>query len=152
MLSETAAEFGVDFVLGIRHLAGDPQELYARVRGILDNCPLIRGVQIEAGDEPVELYQVCVHGPARVRPPRNLWICGARKAGRSWRARPPNRGAPLSASGFEMEAPGPDFLRDQQPVLLDQRTAELRPLGPASPIVHAPSVSRGGSGVRLQRP
>ena len=40
MLSETASEFGVDFVLGIRHLAGDPQELYARLRGILDNCPL----------------------------------------------------------------------------------------------------------------
>ena len=38
ILSETAAEFGVDFVLGIRQLAGDPQELYARLRGILDNC------------------------------------------------------------------------------------------------------------------
>ena len=60
ILSETAAEFGVDFVLGIRHLAGDPQELNARLRGILDNCPLIRGVQIEAGDEPVQLYQESV--------------------------------------------------------------------------------------------
>jgi hypothetical protein len=56
ILSETAAAFGVDFVLGIRNLTGDPQELSAHLRGILDNCPLIRGVQIEAGDEPVQLY------------------------------------------------------------------------------------------------
>src|SRR6185503_16783807 len=57
ILSETAGEYGVDFVLGIRRLEGDPQQLYAHLRGILDNCPLIRGVQIEAGDEPVEVYR-----------------------------------------------------------------------------------------------
>src|SRR5579862_1698307 len=57
MLSETAAEYGVDFVLGIRHLEGDPQQVYARLHGILDTCPLIRGVEIEAGDESVQVYQ-----------------------------------------------------------------------------------------------
>ena len=40
VLSETAAEYGVDFVLGIRHLEGDPQHVHARLRGILDACPV----------------------------------------------------------------------------------------------------------------
>jgi hypothetical protein len=112
ILSETAAEFGVDFVLGIRQLAGEPQELYARLRGILDNCPLIRGVQIEAGDEPVALYREGVFTALRESGRRvTLDLRNMddrpdvlRAAGAS--------GAPLIAAGFEMEAPGPDFLAD----------------------------------------
>jgi hypothetical protein len=112
ILSETAAEFGVDFVLGIRHLAGEPQELYARLRGILDNCPLIRGVQIEAGDEPLALYREGVFKALRESGRRvTLDLRNMddrpdvlRAAGAS--------GAPLIAAGFEMEAPGPDFLGD----------------------------------------
>lgn len=112
ILSETAAEYGVDFVLGIRHLEGDPQQVYARLRGILDNCLLIRGVQIEAGDEPVQLYQLGVFKALREsgrRVPLDL---------RNVEDRPDlvraaaGSGTPLSAPGFDMEAPGPDFLGD----------------------------------------
>src|SRR5579864_5017282 len=110
ILSETAAEFGVDFVLGIRHLAGDPQELYARLRGILDNCPLIRGVQIEAGAEPVELYQHSVFTALRESGRRvMLDLRGADDRPDVVRAASES-GAPLSASGFEMDAQGPDFM------------------------------------------
>jgi hypothetical protein len=112
ILSETAAEFGVDFVLGVSHLPGDSQQVYARLHGILDNCPLIRGIQIEAGDEPVELYKEGVFAALRESGRRvtlDLRNPGdrpdvARAAAAS--------GAPLSPSGFEMEAPGPDFLGD----------------------------------------
>ena len=62
MLSETATEYGVDFVLGIRHLEGDPQQLYTRLRGILEACPLIRGVEIEAGDESVQITRRACSG------------------------------------------------------------------------------------------
>ena len=112
ILSETAAEYGVDFVLGIRHLAGDPQELYSRLRGILDNCPLIRGVQIEAGDEPVELYQRGVFPALRESGRRvMLDLRGAEGRPDLMRAAA-GSGTPLSESGFEMDAPGPDFLGD----------------------------------------
>ena len=114
ILSETASEFGVDFVLGIRHLAGDPQELYARLRGILDNCPLIRGVQIEAGDEPVELYQQSVFTALRESGRRvMLDLRGVDDRPDLVRAAA-GSGAPLSATGFEMDAPGPDFLGDHR--------------------------------------
>ncbi len=115
MLSETAAEFGVDFVLGIRHLAGDPQELYARLRGILDNCPSIRGVQIEAGNEPVELYQGVF--TALRESGRRVTLDLRDAEGRPELAHAAaESGAPLSASGFEMDAPGPDFLGDRSPL------------------------------------
>ena len=116
ILSETAAEYGVDFVLGIRHLEGDPQQVYARLRGILDNCLLIRGVQIEAGDEPVQLYQLGVFKALREsgrRVPLDL---------RNVEDRPDlvraaaGSGTPLSAPGFDMEAPGPDFLGDHSQI------------------------------------
>ena len=112
ILSETAAEYGVDFVLGIRHLEGDPQELYARLRGILDNCPLIRGVQIEAGDEPVQLYQKGVF-PALRESGRRVMLDLRGADGRPDLVRAAAAsGTPLSAAGFEMDAPGPDFLGD----------------------------------------
>jgi hypothetical protein len=118
ILSETAAEFGVDFVLGIRRLEGDPQELYARLRGILDNCPLIRGVQIEAGDEPVQLYQEGVFKALR-ESGRRVMLDLRAAADRPELARAASgSGAPLSASGFEMDAPGPDFLADQRQIYL----------------------------------
>jgi hypothetical protein len=112
MLSETAAEYGVDFVLGIRHLEGDPQQVYSRLRGILDTCPLIRGVEIEAGDESLQVYQEGVFRALRESGRRVLLDLRnvddrpdlARAASAS--------GTPLSASGFEMDAPGPDFMGD----------------------------------------
>ena len=110
ILSETAAEYGVDFVLGVRHVEGDPQQVYARLRGILDTCPLIRGVQIEVGDEPPRLYHEGVFPALRESGRRvTLDLRGAE-------ARPDlvqavsASGTPLSPAGFEMEAPGPDFL------------------------------------------
>ena len=112
ILSETAAEYGVDFVLGIRGLEGDSQELYARVRGILDNCPLIRGVQIEAGDEPARLYQQGVFAALRESGRRvMLDLRGAGDRPDLTRAAAAS-GIQLSPSGFEMDAPGPDFFAD----------------------------------------
>ena len=116
ILSETATEYGVDFVLGIRHLEGDPRQVYARLRAILDTCPLIRGVQIEAGDESVQVYQEGVFRALREsgrRVPLDL---------RNGNDRPDlvraaaGSGTPLSAPGFEMDAPGPDFLGDHSQV------------------------------------
>lgn len=110
MLSETATEFGIDFVLGIRRLSGDPQELYARLRGILDNCPLIRGVQIEAGDEPVQMYQEGVF-PALRESGRRVMLDFRNVDGRPDLLRAvAGSGTPLSPPGFEMDTPGPDFL------------------------------------------
>ena len=114
ILSETASEYGIDFVLGIRHLAGDPQELYARLRGILDNCPLIRGVQIEAGDEPVRMYQEGVFTALRESGRRVMLDLRAADGRPDLVRAAADSGAPLSASGFEMDAPGPDFLGDHR--------------------------------------
>jgi len=110
ILSETAGEYGVDFVLGIRHLEGDPQQLYAHLRGILDNCPLIRGVQIEAGDEPVELYQKGVFAALRESGRRVMLDLRGGDARPDLVRAASESGVPLSESGFEMDAPGPDFL------------------------------------------
>jgi hypothetical protein len=112
ILSEIAAEFGVDFVLGVHHLPAEPQELYARLRGILDTCPLIRGVEIQAGDEPVRLYQEGVF-PALRESGRRVTLDLRGVEARPDLARAlSGSGIPLSAGGFEMEAPGPDFTGD----------------------------------------
>jgi hypothetical protein len=116
ILSETAAEYGVDFVLGIRHLEGDPQVLYAHLRGILDNCPLIRGIQIEAGDEPLQLYQEGVFRALR-ESGRRVMLDLRNVGDRPDLARAmAGSGAPLSTPGFEMDAPGPDFLGDHRQI------------------------------------
>jgi len=112
ILSETASEFGVEFVLGLRHLEGNPEQLYAHLRGILDNCPLIRGVQIEAGDEPVQLYQEGVFRSLRESGRRVLLDLRGVDDRPDLARAASGSGAPLSASGFEMDAPGPDFLGD----------------------------------------
>lgn len=118
MISETATEFGVDFVLGIRHLDGDPQQVYARLRAILTNCPLIRGVQIEAGDESVQIYQEGVFRALR-ESGRRVLLDLRNVADRPDLVRAASTsGTPLSAPGFEMEAPGPDFMADHGPVYL----------------------------------
>jgi hypothetical protein len=118
ILSETAAEIGVDFVLGIRRL-GAPMELYSRLRGILDNCPLIRGVQIEAGDEPVELYQKGVF-PALRESGRRVMLDLRGADGRPDLVRAvAGSGAPLSAPGFEMDAPAPDSRGDHSQLYLN---------------------------------
>ena len=137
MLSETAAEYGVDFVLGIRHLEGDPQELYARLRGILDACPLIRGVEIEAGDESVQLYQEGVF-KALHESGRRVMLDLRNADDRPDLVRAASvSGTPLSTPGFEMDAPGPDFMGDHQPALLGPRAEQLRRGVPDSQIVHA---------------
>jgi hypothetical protein len=116
MLSETATEFGVDFVLGIRHLEGDPQQVYARLRGILDSCPLIRGVQIEAGDEAVQMYKLGVFKALR-ESGRRVMLDLRNVDDRPDLVRAASvSGTPLSAPGFEMDAPGPDFLGDHQQI------------------------------------
>ena len=116
MLSETAAEYGVDFVLGIRRLEGDPQQVYARLRAILDTCPLIRGVQIEAGYESVQLYQAGVFKALR-ESGRLIPLDLRNVADRPDLARATaTSGTPLSAPGFEMDAPGPDFMGDHSQV------------------------------------
>ena len=112
ILSETASEYGVDFVLGIRGLMGDPQELFSRIRGILDNCPLIRGLQVEAGDEPVQMYQQGVFAALRESGRRvMLDLRGAGDRPDLTRAAAAS-GVQMSPSGFEMDAPGPDFFAD----------------------------------------
>jgi hypothetical protein len=116
ILSETATEYGVDFVLGIRHLEGDPQEVYARLRGILDHCPLVRGVQIEAGDESVQLYQEGVFRALR-ESGRRVMLDLRNVADRPDLVRAASTsGTPLSAPGFEMDAPGPDFMGDHRQI------------------------------------
>jgi hypothetical protein len=116
MLSETATEYGVDFVLGIRHLEGDPQQVYARLRGILDGCPLIRGVQIEAGDEAVQMYKLGVFKALR-ESGRRVMLDLRNVDNRPDLVRAASvSGTPLSAPGFEMDAPGPDFLGDHQQI------------------------------------
>jgi hypothetical protein len=111
ILSETASEYGVDFVLGVRALPADPQESFARIRGILDNCPLIRGLQAEAGDEPAAVYQQGVF--AAVRESGRRVMLDLRAADRPELARAAaSAGIQLSSPGFEMDAPGPDFLAD----------------------------------------
>lgn len=116
ILSETAGEYGVDFVLGIRRLEGDPQQLYAHLRGILDNCPLIRGVQIEAGDEPVEVYRKGVFAALRESGRRVMLDLRGGNARPDLARAASESGAPLSAAGFEMDAPGPDFLGDHRQI------------------------------------
>jgi len=114
MLSELATDYGVDFVLGIRQLEGDPGRVYARLRGILDGCPLIRGVQIEAGDESVLVYQEGVFRALR-ESGRRVTLDLRNVADRPDLVRAASvSGTPLSAPGFEMNAPGPDFMGDHQ--------------------------------------
>jgi hypothetical protein len=56
-LSQTASDYGVDFTLGIRSPLGTPGELYAGLRKLLDQCEMIRGVEIEAENQSVEFYR-----------------------------------------------------------------------------------------------
>ncbi len=41
-LSQMASDYGVDFTLGLRSPLGVPGELYAGLRKLLDECPMIR--------------------------------------------------------------------------------------------------------------
>jgi len=54
-LSSTATEYGVDFILGIRGPLVGPA-LQAQLRELLDESVLVRGVQIEPANEPVDFY------------------------------------------------------------------------------------------------
>jgi hypothetical protein len=56
-LSQTASDYGLDFTLGIRSPLGNPGELYAGLRNLLNECLMIRGVEIEAENQPVDFYR-----------------------------------------------------------------------------------------------
>ncbi|MEO8098774.1 MAG: hypothetical protein ABI811_13815 [Acidobacteriota bacterium] len=58
-LSRTANEFGVDFVLGVRPPLGN-RSLYAQLRKVLDECVLVRGIEVQIGREPVEFFRTVV--------------------------------------------------------------------------------------------
>ncbi len=56
-LSRTAADYAVDFTLGLRGPLGDAKTAYARLRTILDESQHVRGIEIQPDREPVEFYQ-----------------------------------------------------------------------------------------------
>jgi hypothetical protein len=64
-LSETASDYGVDFTLGVRAPLGVAGQLYAGLRNLLDECPMIRGVEIEAENQPVDFYRENVFAALR---------------------------------------------------------------------------------------
>jgi hypothetical protein len=55
-LTQLAHDYAVDFHLGIRPAAGGRVTL-AQLRKVLDECVLIRGIQLDAGREPVEYFR-----------------------------------------------------------------------------------------------
>jgi hypothetical protein len=59
VLSQIAHEHGVDFALGVRGPLGD-RLLYTQLRRILDQCVLIRAVQVEADRESVDYFRTIV--------------------------------------------------------------------------------------------
>jgi hypothetical protein len=48
-LSQLATEYGIDFVLGLPDLPGDPPTQRGLLTSLLAACPLIRGIEIEPG-------------------------------------------------------------------------------------------------------
>jgi hypothetical protein len=64
-LSQLANDYGVDFTLGLRAPLGDPGDLYVTLRKLLEDCPLIRGIEIDEGDQPLEFYQDSVFAALR---------------------------------------------------------------------------------------
>jgi hypothetical protein len=77
---------------------------------------LIRGVQIEAGDESVQVYQEGVFRALR-ESGRRVTLDLRNMEDRPDLVRATSvSGTPLSAPGFEMEAPGPDFMGDHSQV------------------------------------
>lgn len=59
-LSHLATAYGIDFIMGLPEPAGDPMMMRSRLDTILSACPLIRGIEIEAGSAPVEWYRTAV--------------------------------------------------------------------------------------------
>jgi hypothetical protein len=58
-LSRTAAESGVDFILGLRGPL-DSRTLYGQLKQILEQDNSIRGVEIQSGREPMSTFQTAV--------------------------------------------------------------------------------------------
>lgn len=54
-LSSTATDYGVDFILGIRGPLGDPK-IQGKLRELLDESVLVRGIQLQPANEPVDFY------------------------------------------------------------------------------------------------
>lgn len=61
VLSMLAKDYGVDFAMGVRG-ALSPR-LGAQLRKMLSECVLVRGVELEAGREPVDYYRTNVFAP-----------------------------------------------------------------------------------------
>lgn len=61
VLSMLAKDYGVDFIMGVRG-ALSPR-LGAQLRKMLTECVLVRGVELEAGREPVDYYRTNVFAP-----------------------------------------------------------------------------------------
>jgi hypothetical protein len=59
VLSTLAKSYGVDFAVGVRGMLGS-LTLYTRLREMLDDCVLVRGVEMEVGREPVDFFRTVV--------------------------------------------------------------------------------------------
>ena len=59
-LSQLAASYGLDFTLGLPEPAGDPVALRSRLTNLLATCPLIRGLEMDGGNAPLEYYREAV--------------------------------------------------------------------------------------------
>ena len=88
---------------------------------------MIRGVEIEAGDESVKLYQEGVFKALHESGRRvTLDLRGADGRPDLERA-VSGSGIPLSAPGFEMDAPGPDFMGDHSQLYWAQGRSSYDP-------------------------
>lgn len=59
VFSQLARDYAVDFYLGLRPAPGGRVSA-AQLRKVLDECVLIRGVQLDAGREPVDYFRTVV--------------------------------------------------------------------------------------------
>ena len=59
-LSQLAAQYAIDFTLALPDPSSDPALLRSRLTAILEACPLIRGIEMEAGASPIEFYRDAV--------------------------------------------------------------------------------------------
>jgi hypothetical protein len=58
-LTRLGSDYAVDFNLGLRAVEGG-QVTRAQIRKVLDECVLIRGIQLEVGREPVDYFKTAI--------------------------------------------------------------------------------------------
>jgi hypothetical protein len=56
-LAQLAASYGIDFTVGLPEPTGDPVLVRSRLDSMLGACPLIRGIELDAGSAPLEWYR-----------------------------------------------------------------------------------------------